>query len=88
MFMLAAFVKNSQLCARYAPRSGYSVLNSKRGNKNFYKGNRVPSVGRHTKTGQYVTLKWKLPEYIVPDLTNCELKAYVSPLKLPKVPKV
>jgi hypothetical protein len=71
MFMLAAFVKNSQLCARYAPRSGYSVLNSKRGNKNFYKGNRVPSIGRHTKTGARQAKPRKNPEYMRMNFIVC-----------------
>ncbi|KAK3241801.1 hypothetical protein CYMTET_48462 [Cymbomonas tetramitiformis] len=71
--------------ARNAPRTGYKVLNSKRGNKNFYKGKRVPPVGRHTRKGGYQLIGWKLPEYVVPDLTNCELKPFMSAVRPARV---
>mmetsp|Transcript_29811 Transcript_29811/g.41201 ORF Transcript_29811/g.41201 Transcript_29811/m.41201 type:complete len:88 (-) Transcript_29811:1429-1692(-) len=85
--MLSAFIKNSYVCARRVPSSGFSVINSKRGNKNLYKGKGVPATGRHTKLGGYILLKWKLPEYVVPDLTGCELKPYISPLIKQRSPK-
>jgi len=73
-----AFTKYTYRIGRWVPRSGYSVPNAKRGNKNFYKGKGVPAVGRHTKHGGYVLVKWKLPEYVVPDLTDFKLQAFVA----------
>ena len=37
--------------SRFAPRSGFNILSSKRGNKQYYKGKGGPSLGRHTKLG-------------------------------------
>lgn len=72
--LLAAFVRG-----RRVPRRGFeTVLSSKRGNKNFYKGKGVPSMGRHTRKGGYELLERKLPNYVVPDLTGFALKPYVS----------
>ncbi|KAJ2371121.1 39S ribosomal protein L41, mitochondrial [Coemansia sp. RSA 2607] len=53
------------------------VMTSKKG-RNFYKGNRTGSMGSHTKHGNYVISLDKVRTFVVPDLTNCELKAYVS----------
>ncbi|KAJ2786099.1 60S ribosomal protein L27, mitochondrial [Coemansia javaensis] len=53
------------------------VLTSKKG-RNFYKGNRTGSMGRHTKHGSYVIDLDKVRTFVVPDLTGCELKPYVS----------
>ncbi|OMJ17691.1 54S ribosomal protein L27, mitochondrial [Smittium culicis] len=55
----------------------HGVLTSKQG-RNFYKGNKTGSTGRHTKHGSYV-IEWnKVRTYPVPDLTDFKLKAYVS----------
>eukprot|EP00794_Sanderia_malayensis_P011166 gene11166-12339_t len=54
------------------------VMTGKRGNKNFYKGRGVRNPGFHTKKGQYIVVKKKVPEFIVPDLTGFQLKPYVS----------
>ncbi|KAJ2556557.1 60S ribosomal protein L27, mitochondrial [Coemansia sp. RSA 1933] len=53
------------------------VMTAKKG-RNFYKGNRTGSMGRHTKHGGYVIDLDKVRTYVVPDLANCELKPYVS----------
>ena len=63
------------LQARFAPRTGFNILTSKRGNKNFYKGKGGRSLGKHTKLGGYRLLDWKLPDYVVPDLTNFEVRS-------------
>jgi len=43
-----------------------------------YKGRQVRSVGRHTKKGGYIIEAKKLLYFQVPDLSETELKAYVS----------
>ncbi|KAJ2080728.1 60S ribosomal protein L27, mitochondrial [Coemansia sp. RSA 988] len=53
------------------------VLTSKKG-RNFYKGNRTGSMGRHTKHGGYVIDLDKVRTFVVPDMTNCKLQPYVS----------
>ncbi|KAI9482245.1 60S ribosomal protein L27, mitochondrial [Coemansia sp. RSA 989] len=53
------------------------VMTSKQG-RNFYKGNRTGSMGRHTKHGGYA-IDWnKVRTFVVPNLHACELKPYVS----------
>jgi large subunit ribosomal protein L41 len=73
MSVISLFIKPF-LCARFAPRSGYTALTSKRGNKNFYKGKGAAPTGHHTTKGGYRILNWKLPDYVVPDLTNFEVR--------------
>ncbi|KAJ2081266.1 60S ribosomal protein L27, mitochondrial [Coemansia sp. S100] len=53
------------------------VMTAKKG-RNFYKGNRTGSMGSHTKHGKYVVDLGKVRTYVVPDLTGCELRPYVS----------
>ncbi|PVU97189.1 hypothetical protein BB561_000694 [Smittium simulii] len=55
----------------------HGVLTAKQG-RNFYKGNRTGSTGHHTIHGRYI-IEWdKVRTYVVPDLTDCKLKPYVS----------
>lgn len=63
---------------RRVTRTGFTVLNSKRGNKNFYKGKGVQSTGTHTSKGGYRLLEHKLPNFKVPDLAGFKLLPYVS----------
>ncbi|CAI5944385.1 unnamed protein product [Closterium sp. NIES-65] len=35
-------------------------------------------MGRHTKKGGYILMEEKMPTYLVPDLSNFQLKPYVS----------
>ena len=49
-------------------------MSSKRGNKNHYKGKGAASTGHHTRKGGYRLLAWKLPDYVVPDLTGFEVR--------------
>jgi len=51
---------------------------SKRGNKGFYKGWGARSLGKTNSKGHFRYDPKKLPVLVVPDLTNCELKPYVS----------
>ncbi|PVU97144.1 hypothetical protein BB559_002132 [Furculomyces boomerangus] len=55
----------------------HGVLTSKQG-RNFYKGNKSGSTGRHTKHGSYVVEWSKVRTYVVPDMTDFKLKPYVS----------
>jgi hypothetical protein len=72
MSFVSLFIRPA-LLARFVPRSGYTVLSSKRGNKNFYKGRGAHPTGHHTKHGGFRLDSWKLPDYVVPDLTNFEV---------------
>ncbi|KAI8907113.1 mitochondrial ribosomal protein L27-domain-containing protein [Powellomyces hirtus] len=54
------------------------VMTSKRGNKNFYKGTGSGKMGRWTTRGRYILEPWRFRQWIVPDLTMCELKPFVS----------
>eukprot|EP00128_Syssomonas_multiformis_P015210 Colp12_sorted_trinity150504_noHs@11057 len=54
------------------------VMISKRGNKNFYKGRGAEPTGRHTRKGGYKIEGFRIPKIVVPDLTNCQLRPYVS----------
>ena len=49
-------------------------MSSKRGNKNHYKGKGAASTGHHTRKGGYRLLPWKLPDYVVPDLTGFQVR--------------
>lgn len=59
-------------------------MTSKRGNKEFYKGRGARPAGVPTKSGGYLILQNRIPHIVVPDLTDFQLKPYVS-LKAPKV---
>lgn len=45
-------------------------LNTKQAGKDFYKGNRTGSMGRHTKHGGYIIDFKKVRTYICPDLMD------------------
>uniref|UniRef100_A0A061QPF9 Large subunit ribosomal protein L41, mitochondrial n=2 Tax=Tetraselmis sp. GSL018 TaxID=582737 RepID=A0A061QPF9_9CHLO len=64
---------------RRVPRSGFSRLTTKNGPRNYYKGKGAIAPGFHTRKGGYKMLSWKLPKYIIPDLSGFELKPYVDP---------
>lgn len=54
-------------------------LNSKRGNKGFYKGKGGRKEGKHTKHGAYVVQEHKLMEIVAPaGLSDTKLKPYVA----------
>ncbi|KAG9144276.1 hypothetical protein Leryth_016933 [Lithospermum erythrorhizon] len=58
--------------------SSLDILTSKRADKNYYKGKNCKPTGFHTRKGGYVVVQERLPNYVVPDLTNFKLKPYVS----------
>ncbi|KAF5739753.1 hypothetical protein HS088_TW12G00963 [Tripterygium wilfordii] len=58
--------------------SSLDILSSKRAPRNYYKGKNCKPMGFHTRKGGYVLMPEKLPNYIVPDLTDFELMPYVS----------
>ncbi|KAJ8535735.1 hypothetical protein K7X08_023455 [Anisodus acutangulus] len=58
--------------------SSLDILTSKRVPRGFYKGKNCKPTGFHTRKGGYVIMQEKLPNYVVPDLTDFKLKPYVS----------
>ncbi|KAL9662779.1 hypothetical protein QQ045_027613 [Rhodiola kirilowii] len=58
--------------------SSLDILSSKRAPRNYYKGKNCKPIGFHTRKGGYVVEPEKLPNYVVPDLTDLKLKPYVS----------
>nr|XP_043607608.1 39S ribosomal protein L41-A, mitochondrial-like [Erigeron canadensis] len=58
--------------------SSLNILTSKSGPRDYYKGKNCKPIGFHTRKGGYVVVQEKLPNYVVPDLTDFKLKPYVS----------
>ncbi|EEF31278.1 conserved hypothetical protein [Ricinus communis] len=58
--------------------SALDILSSKRAPHDYYKGKNCKPTGFHTRKGGYVIVPEKLPNYVVPDLTDFKLKPYVS----------
>ncbi|KAK1384200.1 39S ribosomal protein L41-A, mitochondrial [Heracleum sosnowskyi] len=58
--------------------SSLDILSSKRGPRDYYKGKNCKPTGFHTRKGGYVVVQEKLPNYVVPDLTDFKLKPYVA----------
>ncbi|QHO30122.1 39S ribosomal protein-A [Arachis hypogaea] len=50
--------------------SSLDILSSKRAPRGYYKGKNCKPTGFHTRKGGYVVVQEKLPNYIVPDLTD------------------
>ncbi|XP_022752887.1 uncharacterized protein LOC111301469 isoform X1 [Durio zibethinus] len=50
--------------------SSLDILSSKRAPRDYYKGKNCKSTGFHTRKGGYVLMQEKLPNYLVPDLTD------------------
>ncbi|XP_017980878.1 PREDICTED: uncharacterized protein LOC18592110 isoform X1 [Theobroma cacao] len=50
--------------------SSLDILSSKRAPRDYYKGKNCKSTGFHTRKGGYVLMQEKLPNYVVPDLTD------------------
>ncbi|KAL2500416.1 Uncharacterized protein Fot_34264 [Forsythia ovata] len=50
--------------------SSLDILTSKRSPKGYYKGKNCNPTGFHTRKGGYVVIPEKLPNYVVPDLTD------------------
>jgi len=59
-------------------------MNSKMGNKNFYKGRGARNEGTHTSKGGYVVRPERLMRIVAPpNLAACELRPYVHALARP-----
>ncbi|EGF78979.1 hypothetical protein BATDEDRAFT_26107 [Batrachochytrium dendrobatidis JAM81] len=54
-------------------------LTTKDGNKNYYKGTGSGRMGHWTLKGQYIIEPWRLRQFMIPNLLECELKPFVSP---------
>lgn len=50
------------------------ALTTKQAGKDFYKGNRTGSMGRHTKWGGYQVDYKKVRTYVCPDLTGFNVR--------------
>eukprot|EP00735_Rhodelphis_limneticus_P011751 TRINITY_DN488_c0_g1::TRINITY_DN488_c0_g1_i1::g.2480::m.2480 TRINITY_DN488_c0_g1::TRINITY_DN488_c0_g1_i1::g.2480 ORF type:complete len:134 (-),score=-1.53,sp/Q6DJI4/RM41A_XENLA/41.67/7e-11,MRP-L27/PF09809.4/1.1e-17 TRINITY_DN488_c0_g1_i1:163-516(-) len=66
---------------RHVKRKG--AITSKKGPTSFRKGRGGIATGFKDSEGMFHPLWWKQPTYAVPDLTNCDLKPYVS-LRAPR----
>eukprot|EP00960_Hanusia_phi_P034899 751347-Hanusia_phi.AAC.8 len=53
-------------------------MSSKRAPRNFYKGKGAKSTGFLTKHGNFHKQLHKIEELVVPDLSDCDLRPYVS----------
>lgn len=53
-------------------------LTSKNANKEYYKGNRSGSTGTINPYGRFIPDREKIRDWVVPDLTGFELRAYVA----------
>lgn len=64
--------------SKFSPRLGKrGVLNSKRGNKNYFKGYNSRIEGTHSTKGAYFIREERLLRIIAPDLSGFTLKPYV-----------
>lgn len=73
-----AVMRRFRRLTRGLARKGPS-LHPKHGASRFYKGYGARAMGQHTRKAGYI-IDWrrKVTEYIVPDLTACNLQPYVS----------
>ncbi|KAJ3081917.1 hypothetical protein HDU79_011973 [Rhizoclosmatium sp. JEL0117] len=55
------------------------ILTPKLGNKNFYKGRGSGPMGRWTAKGNYMLEPFRFRQYMIPDLSGCQLTPYVNP---------
>ncbi|KAJ9567759.1 hypothetical protein OSB04_003725 [Centaurea solstitialis] len=73
--------------------SSLNILTSKTGPRDYYKGKNCKPTGFHTRKGGYVVVQEKLPNYVVPDLTDFKvlklfvLKPYVSQCAINATPE-
>uniref|UniRef100_UPI00358E239E large ribosomal subunit protein mL41A-like n=1 Tax=Myxine glutinosa TaxID=7769 RepID=UPI00358E239E len=55
-----------------------SKFTGKRGPRDYYAGRGARPTGRHTCSGKYAIVPEMVPEFVVPTLTGCTLRPYVS----------
>ncbi|KAK3230946.1 hypothetical protein Dsin_002827 [Dipteronia sinensis] len=53
--------------------SSLDILSSKRAPRDYYKGKNCKPTGFHTRKGGYVVVQEKLPNYVVPVLTDFKI---------------
>ncbi|KAJ6408037.1 MITOCHONDRIAL RIBOSOMAL PROTEIN L41 [Salix purpurea] len=58
--------------------SSLDILSSKRAPRTYYKGKNCKPTGFHTRKGGYVVVPEKLPNYVVPDLTDFKVIIWVG----------
>ncbi|TKY74393.1 39S ribosomal protein L41-A [Spatholobus suberectus] len=58
--------------------SSLDILSSKRAPRGYYKGKNCKPTGFHTRKGGYVVMQEKLPNYVVPDLTDFKVCIFHS----------
>ena len=56
----------AQVCKGLLRGPARGVMNSKRGNKNYYKGKGTGRLGSWTSQGQFKIDPWRLREYMPP----------------------
>lgn len=54
------------------------VMSSKSGNKHYFKGRGCNKTGFLTRKGKFVVDPFRIVSFVVPNLTECNLKPYVS----------
>eukprot|EP01100_Stratorugosa_tubuloviscum_P014713 TRINITY_DN800_c3_g1_i1.p1 TRINITY_DN800_c3_g1~~TRINITY_DN800_c3_g1_i1.p1 ORF type:complete len:207 (-),score=55.71 TRINITY_DN800_c3_g1_i1:155-775(-) len=59
-------------------RINRGIVTPKTTSPRFYKGRGCTLLGRHTKKGGFIIQHYRIPQLVVPDLTDCQLKPYVS----------
>ncbi|VWU52112.1 mitochondrial ribosomal protein L41, putative [Hepatocystis sp. ex Piliocolobus tephrosceles] len=64
--------------AKMGPSKGKGPLIAKYAPSGFKKGFGAIGLGRHTKKGFFIINKMLIPKFHVPDLSDCDLKPYVS----------
>ncbi|CAD2095259.1 mitochondrial ribosomal protein L41, putative [Plasmodium vinckei] len=66
------------MLAKMGPSKGKGPLIAKYAPSGFKKGFGAIGLGRHTKKGFFIINKMLVPNFHVPDLSDCNLKPYVS----------
>eukprot|EP00729_Bicosta_minor_P006076 gene6076-1466_t len=54
------------------------VMSAKNGNKEYYRGRGCNKTGFLTRKGRFVVDPFRVVSFVVPDLSQCQLKPYVS----------
>ncbi|KAH0683746.1 hypothetical protein KY289_021498 [Solanum tuberosum] len=61
--------------------SSLDILTTKKVPRGFYKGKNCKPTGFHTRKGGYVIVQEKLPNYVVPDLTDFKILSSAREIK-------
>ena len=60
------------------------ALNTKQAGKDYYKGNRTGSMGRHTQYGGYIIDYKKVRTYVCPDLAGFNVRKSIHQVLVTK----